>query len=129
MSSRRTRVFRTAKFEVRVTMQAAWLASNAVAPENVWESGRRAVLLNCCEDRPVEPCPRCCVPVGRPNVTIEWCNSSRLHLGGKVVLLLEIANARGAVVSRLHSDRLQLCSKTAAVRAPIESSVGEPAHY
>eukprot|EP00727_Mastigamoeba_balamuthi_P003476 m51a1_g13125 hypothetical protein (256) ;mRNA; r:1390-2550 len=128
-----TRIFRTATFEVCIAARAAWLESNAVTPDAVWKSGRNAVLLNCLENRTLEPCPRCCVPISKPNVSVEcssttptpaqqgdelvfvfdeFCNSSRLHLGGKVVLLVEIADARGAVVCRLHSDRLLLCSKS-----------------
>eukprot|EP00727_Mastigamoeba_balamuthi_P008701 m51a1_g4453 hypothetical protein (225) ;mRNA; f:165289-166393 len=136
-----TRIFRTATFEVCIAARAAWLDSNAVTAEAVWRSGRSAVLLNCFEDRTLEPCSRCCVPVSKPNVTVEcssaspspvqqgdelvfvfdeYCNSSRLHLGGKVVLLVEIVDTRGAVVCRLHSDRLDLCSKKDSSPSPAQ---------
>eukprot|EP00727_Mastigamoeba_balamuthi_P005929 m51a1_g1956 hypothetical protein (193) ;mRNA; r:1027965-1049094 len=99
-------------------------------------NARGAVVSRLQSDR-LQLCSKSSLQVFRPNVSVEcareapvplwqgdevvfvfdrcrsWCNSSRLHLGGKVVLLLEIANARGAVVSRLQSDRLQLCSKSA----------------
>eukprot|EP00727_Mastigamoeba_balamuthi_P014409 m51a1_g9593 hypothetical protein (251) ;mRNA; r:1028322-1029263 len=39
------------------------------------------------------------------------CNSSRLHLGGRVIVVLEVVNNAGEVVARPQTQPLMLCSK------------------
>eukprot|EP00727_Mastigamoeba_balamuthi_P005923 m51a1_g1950 hypothetical protein (1855) ;mRNA; r:984815-1006833 len=122
---------------VSVAVDPRWLAAHDLSPSCIWKSGRSAVL---CPDsinaRPLAPCPKCCQPSGKPNVLLgysaaspdpaaqgaelvfvfddcrSYCNSSRLHLGGMVVLCLEIADGAGAVVVRLRSQPFALCSKS-----------------
>eukprot|EP00727_Mastigamoeba_balamuthi_P007455 m51a1_g333 hypothetical protein (2434) ;mRNA; r:480953-494021 len=137
--------------DARVTVAAPseWLACNGVGADSVWEAGQRAVLLpESSDEQPLEPCSKCCEPFGKPNVALgsssgslvsethggdqhfvfdhcrSFCNSSRLHLGGRVVLALEIVGAGGYVVCRLHSEPLQFCSKSSlqAIRSRSASS-------
>eukprot|EP00727_Mastigamoeba_balamuthi_P004468 m51a1_g14019 hypothetical protein (219) ;mRNA; r:1105202-1106075 len=48
------------------------------------------------------------------------CNSSRLHLGGRVVIVVDVLDSRGDVVARPHTQPLMLCSKPTPRTSPVE---------
>eukprot|EP00727_Mastigamoeba_balamuthi_P005921 m51a1_g1949 hypothetical protein (247) ;mRNA; r:982430-983298 len=127
------------------------MAAYQISPDCVWRSGRSAVLcLDSAQVHPLAPCPRCCQPSSKPNVLLgcstEWpeplmqgaelvfvfdncrsyCNSSRLHLGGRVALCLEIADGVGAVVARLRSQPFTLCSKSSLQATRARSASASP---
>eukprot|EP00727_Mastigamoeba_balamuthi_P001880 m51a1_g1169 hypothetical protein (1249) ;mRNA; f:366881-373551 len=61
----------------------------------------------------------CDPPVGYPifvSPLATHCNSSRLHLGGRVCIVVSIRDASGFIVARAATEPLMLCSKTGSGR-------------
>eukprot|EP00727_Mastigamoeba_balamuthi_P008699 m51a1_g4451 hypothetical protein (220) ;mRNA; f:157906-159037 len=92
-----TRIFRTATFEVRLPLiPSCWWA-----PSDVFGGPNVIVACSSATPSPVQQGDELVFvfDVCRTSVfTPTYCNSSRLHLGGKVVLLVEIVDTRGAVL-------------------------------
>eukprot|EP00727_Mastigamoeba_balamuthi_P004568 m51a1_g14109 hypothetical protein (281) ;mRNA; f:114061-115414 len=126
--------------KITLTAGHEWLRRNNVGPGGVWEAGRTAVLLlEGQEDgEPLEPCSRCTT---RSNVLVSVlsgvrtdketdrvgplsyfvfnncrsrCNSSRLHLGGRVVVCVELHARDGPVAARVLSQPISFCSKSSS---------------
>eukprot|EP00727_Mastigamoeba_balamuthi_P004154 m51a1_g13736 hypothetical protein (367) ;mRNA; r:153741-155195 len=118
-----------------------WLEDHGVTEADVWKAGHAAftVLEGSTDGKPLEPCAKCCRS-GKPNVVVgltagtkavsvkhsdglvefvfdrckSRCNSSRLHLGGRVLLSMNIKNKAGELVVCVKSSPLALCSKPSA---------------
>eukprot|EP00727_Mastigamoeba_balamuthi_P010418 m51a1_g6 hypothetical protein (262) ;mRNA; f:28520-29584 len=107
---------------------------------------------DCTGQGAIPPCARCCSKRGA-NVTLGFapqegsssestspatgeecviefdycrshCNSSRLHLGGRVMIMLEVFDVHGNVVARPVTQPLMLCSKPSIHSSPM----GLPLH-
>eukprot|EP00727_Mastigamoeba_balamuthi_P006565 m51a1_g2529 hypothetical protein (212) ;mRNA; r:238826-239657 len=153
------KVYLCCPFTVTIVVSRQWLALNRVTAADVWSAGFAAnVRLEGHTEDPLESCARCCKQ--RPgNASIStsrlqagpttagdeavfvfdkcrsYCNSSRLHLGGRVVIAAELRGADGSVVCRLVSEPFTMCSKssrrtelkksTPAITARVERPVAE----
>eukprot|EP00727_Mastigamoeba_balamuthi_P007895 m51a1_g3726 hypothetical protein (316) ;mRNA; f:18256-19525 len=136
-----SQIFIATTFKVVVTMGAAWMAEYGVTSAEVWASGFRASLYTEGKEKdehPLAACQKCCasressVRVGVNDISVSlssdsrpsdplrvfvfdrcrsYCNSSRLHLGGRVRLCLDLRGNNGTTVARVFSDPLSLCSK------------------
>eukprot|EP00727_Mastigamoeba_balamuthi_P008500 m51a1_g4272 hypothetical protein (239) ;mRNA; f:306008-306929 len=56
----------------------------------------------------------------------SYCYSSRLHLGGRVVIEVEVLDCLGNVVARPRTQPLMLCSKPTARASPVVPEAPEP---
>eukprot|EP00727_Mastigamoeba_balamuthi_P009690 m51a1_g5343 hypothetical protein (340) ;mRNA; r:438006-440029 len=137
---------------VTLSVGSAWLVEHGLSAEDVWGAGfRSAVYLEGDETKQLEPCSRCC-KTRSSNVTLgvtdinaallvdsangrtvftfdhcrSHCNSSRLHLGGKVVLGFELRSDDGRVAARVFSEPLSLCSKPSKRSSPPNTSAPLP---
>eukprot|EP00727_Mastigamoeba_balamuthi_P007238 m51a1_g3134 hypothetical protein (274) ;mRNA; r:282293-283758 len=114
-----SRISRTAPFKVTICAGVSWLQRQGIEPQAIWTAGQKP----------------CCVPYNKPTLslgctsrtpapTIEGdeltfefdycrshCNSSRLHLGGRVILMLQIRNRKGEVAAIVRSEPLVLAAK------------------
>eukprot|EP00727_Mastigamoeba_balamuthi_P013083 m51a1_g8398 hypothetical protein (258) ;mRNA; r:227073-228334 len=121
---------------VTCVVPAVWMQHCGVTPEDIRHAAEHATLhLEGREsEAPLDPCAKCCAPLSRPNVCmgramaelapsehlrsfffdrcVPNCNSSRLHLGEKVVLVFEIRRADGAVAGRAVSDCIKILSQS-----------------
>eukprot|EP00727_Mastigamoeba_balamuthi_P005158 m51a1_g14640 hypothetical protein (299) ;mRNA; r:53808-55072 len=133
-------------FSATLFVGPLWMEENGVTADDIRSCAQRALVFpeNHPQDQqPLPPCARCCGGK-RANVYIggsvsevalsggergyvfescrSHCNSSRLHLGGKVVVMLEIRRADGTVAARVRSQPVQLCSKSCRKRRARSSS-------
>eukprot|EP00727_Mastigamoeba_balamuthi_P009509 m51a1_g5180 hypothetical protein (252) ;mRNA; r:160606-161594 len=133
-----TKVYLSAPFTVTVVVKRQWMGECGLTASDIWSSCIGATLhLDGAPSRaPLEPCDRCCrgkhnnIAIGASDKHRKatgtddelvfvfdrcrsFCNSSRLHLGGRVVLVIDMRNASGEAVARLESEPFTLCSKSA----------------
>eukprot|EP00727_Mastigamoeba_balamuthi_P008369 m51a1_g4154 hypothetical protein (214) ;mRNA; f:251639-252721 len=125
-----TNIVRGRHFEVVCLARAEWMSANGIERESIRNAGVRSqVLLEGSEDA-LKPCPRCCVPRHRQNVVVSpdmaespeaapgYCNSSRLHLGGRVVIVFRIVGSAGVELARAQTEPVVLHAKTNYVPIP-----------
>eukprot|EP00727_Mastigamoeba_balamuthi_P007071 m51a1_g2985 hypothetical protein (265) ;mRNA; f:733593-734621 len=129
---------------VVITVGSEWMREHGVSCENVWTAGYNAKLFLASggpQAGEVPPCAKCKLGQ-RPNVHVgtvlatrnqcdhdnealelrqfvfdscfSRCNSSRLHLGGQVVLVSEIVSDDGGVVATVRTEPFHLGSRAAA---------------
>eukprot|EP00727_Mastigamoeba_balamuthi_P010198 m51a1_g5800 hypothetical protein (789) ;mRNA; f:76618-106017 len=145
---------------VWLVARAQWMQRTGVTPDDVRSAGRTATVHSA--DRPdaaaIGPCGKCggrgrnrrqpvviSGEMGEESAEspsdrlfvfyrcLSFCSSSRLHLGGHVVLVLCVRHA-GALVARVVSQPLALCSKSSYKPRPprglkwVDVSSGPPAH-
>eukprot|EP00727_Mastigamoeba_balamuthi_P012033 m51a1_g7452 hypothetical protein (170) ;mRNA; f:117015-117903 len=119
---------------VTLVVRTAWMEQNGVSASDIREAGRTAAVHRASrDDEPLGPCAKCSDTRMPPVVIsgemgeeaprspeervfvfyrcLSFCNSSRLHLGGDVVLALTVMRGDEAVV-RVLSQPLVLHSKT-----------------
>eukprot|EP00727_Mastigamoeba_balamuthi_P007857 m51a1_g3692 hypothetical protein (195) ;mRNA; f:354496-355306 len=146
--------------QVTLTAPKTWLEGLGVTPACVRTAGLGATLqiepslrvAN--QPSELQPCSKCCAPRGKPNIAISgemctsdgssaaetaftffrcvsYCNSSRLHLGGRVCIVMTITAEDGRFAARVTSEPLSMLSaaaqssraaKAAAAAAPAEDS-------
>eukprot|EP00727_Mastigamoeba_balamuthi_P013938 m51a1_g9167 hypothetical protein (157) ;mRNA; f:15993-16618 len=113
------------------------MTANGVQPPQIKDAGTRAsfVLEDREDDRGfLRPCGKCCLSKGLPLIQISGemgevpaaapgtrtfmfyrctphCNSSRLHLGGRVKVVLDVRGPAGEVVATAMSPPLVMHSK------------------
>eukprot|EP00727_Mastigamoeba_balamuthi_P014289 m51a1_g9483 hypothetical protein (239) ;mRNA; f:610453-611395 len=150
---------------MKVTIKASrkWMRRNGVAEDDVWSCGRRAsIFLEGSEpgSPAIGPCQRCgrlrpsIVSLGTQDGSVaqssgdvvafvfdycrSYCNSSRLHLGGRIVLSVELRASDGRLVSTVRSQPMNLCSKprvrggsgggSSSSKSPTRSHEASPTH-
>eukprot|EP00727_Mastigamoeba_balamuthi_P005071 m51a1_g14562 hypothetical protein (484) ;mRNA; r:1036076-1039942 len=138
-------VNRCRPFEVVCIARTEWMAANRLERESIRIAGVRAQAYRegSPDKSPLEPCPRCCAPRHRQNIFVSpemteisgseaqpgfrifrfsscfsYCNSSRLHLGGRVVIVFRIVNSEGLELARATTEPLVLHAKTSYVPVP-----------
>eukprot|EP00727_Mastigamoeba_balamuthi_P011593 m51a1_g7056 hypothetical protein (212) ;mRNA; r:163873-164871 len=137
LRSSTTRARRTQPFQLSFTARTAWLERTGVTAEDIRSAGRSATVHRVAQlqdSTPLGPCSRCSRASGMPPVVVSgemgeetacspderlfvfyrcvpFCNSSRLHLGGDVVVALTVRRG-DAVVARVLSEPIALYSKT-----------------
>eukprot|EP00727_Mastigamoeba_balamuthi_P007662 m51a1_g3516 hypothetical protein (247) ;mRNA; f:906758-907783 len=143
----RTEVTRGEAFSVCVVVSKRWMDENKVDSDQVWAAGHTSVVhREGREDQqPLPPCPKC-KPGGRSAVAVrasvaqrrapvlggqdaleyvfDRClSSSRLHLGGRVVIVMELRSCVDkSVVCRLTSSPLTLRSRFSHRRSPASAA-------
>eukprot|EP00727_Mastigamoeba_balamuthi_P000963 m51a1_g10864 hypothetical protein (178) ;mRNA; r:32487-33323 len=123
--------------QITCTARAEWMAAHGVQPAHIRDAALHATVV--LEDREddqsfLRPCGKCCSTKGLPIVQISGemgelpapapglrsfifyrciphCNSSRLHLGGRVRVAFHVRDAAGGVVARALTPPLVLHSK------------------
>eukprot|EP00727_Mastigamoeba_balamuthi_P001627 m51a1_g11461 hypothetical protein (743) ;mRNA; r:1268-7458 len=133
-----TKVYQAVAFEVILRVGAGWLTQNGVTDEAVRlaATGAKLFLEGRESGQPLESCKRCCsgwrrassVSLCQNDDQMEvreegdtrlfiysrarsYCNSSRLHFGGRVVIAVEIRDSFGRTISRVLSEPFSLLSK------------------
>eukprot|EP00727_Mastigamoeba_balamuthi_P005076 m51a1_g14567 hypothetical protein (587) ;mRNA; r:1059863-1063097 len=129
-----TNIVRGKHFEVVCLVRAEWMSANGIERDSIRNAGVRSqVHLEGSEDGPpLLPCPRCCAPRHRQNVVVSpdmvespeaapgpgYCNSSRLHLGGRVVIVFRVTGSAGAELARARTEPVVLHAKSNYVPMP-----------
>eukprot|EP00727_Mastigamoeba_balamuthi_P004036 m51a1_g1363 hypothetical protein (246) ;mRNA; r:397197-398258 len=136
-------VYRMAPFHVCLVARSDWMQQMGVTPDGIHDAARssQALLHECEEQMPPQPCAKCCRGRGLPNLLLDhrmlevpslqpgtrtflfdrcisFCNSSRLHLGGRLVIEFVLRSRTGAVALRVLSEPILLQSKTTCRAAP-----------
>eukprot|EP00727_Mastigamoeba_balamuthi_P001009 m51a1_g10905 hypothetical protein (228) ;mRNA; r:55268-56419 len=116
-------IVRGRAFEICCLVRSDWMSANGVEPESIRSAAVRSQvhLEGAVDSPPVGPCARCCTPRKRQNVLVApdmFCNSSRLHLGGRVVIVFQISGSQGEELARAVTEPLVLHAKTNYVPVP-----------
>eukprot|EP00727_Mastigamoeba_balamuthi_P004514 m51a1_g14060 hypothetical protein (247) ;mRNA; r:1218888-1220153 len=129
-------IYRTIPFQLIFVAPVAWIERHGVSVSDIREAGMRATVhhRDTEDSPPLEPCQRCCAEKGTPNVFVSGemaenppttpfertfvfyrcvsnCNSSRLHLGGRVHIVFSVY-VNGTLAGRAATEPLLLQSKT-----------------
>eukprot|EP00727_Mastigamoeba_balamuthi_P012262 m51a1_g7659 hypothetical protein (255) ;mRNA; f:413210-416926 len=133
---------RYSTFSIRVVCDARWMREQGVGVEAIRAACAGAVVRLEGQEQNLPPCTRCSkrrpkrlVTIGHP-VRVESraesdgrervfvfsqcksnCNSSRLHLGGRVVIVVAIRGPQGLIAEAL-SEPLVLVSRSAYIQKP-----------
>eukprot|EP00727_Mastigamoeba_balamuthi_P014655 m51a1_g9815 hypothetical protein (267) ;mRNA; f:1863978-1865323 len=146
-----TKINRSAPFTVTVVVGSSWMRECGVTAECIWEAGRTAVLQRVDSEQELKPCAKCCV--GKPNVVVStwpslsrslssasasdslsfvfdncksYCNSSRLHFGGRVAIAMQIRAVDGSLAAVVRSEPVMLCARLRVRKSPPGGGLSSP---
>eukprot|EP00727_Mastigamoeba_balamuthi_P008499 m51a1_g4271 hypothetical protein (242) ;mRNA; f:304590-305584 len=133
-----SKVFVSAPFQVTFTAGATWMQQHGVTEASVRDAAGSARLflegsthhadaaLGSSIAEAAAPAAGAGTVVVKFNYCRSYCNSSRLHLGGRVVVVLELLDGLGNVVARPQTQPLMLCSKPTLHSSPSVETAAPP---
>eukprot|EP00727_Mastigamoeba_balamuthi_P004360 m51a1_g13922 hypothetical protein (179) ;mRNA; r:817396-818246 len=128
-------VHRTVPFEITCVTPPGWMEVRGVTVADIKDAAARSTVHfeSDVDDQPIRPCTKCCVAKRKPIIAIgahmrempasemgrcfvfencfSYCNSSRLHLGDRVVVVFRIFGADGSLAARAMSQPIALLSQ------------------